>query len=141
MTNDDKDFEAGLNEKDAAAVEVKVGGPLATASLELVGTVKELDTLGDRKDATALTRKITSVSMAESSDDGLGKGTSPADKGKKTWTLNPLKHRKIPPVPKERIVSREYGASWWSRLTFQWITPIMTVCIYPPSSYLRSLIW
>ncbi|KAG7002238.1 multidrug resistance protein fer6 [Physcia stellaris] len=45
----------------------------------------------------------------------------------KPWykSLNPMKSRSKPPVPKERIVSREYGASFWSMLTFQWMAPIM----------------
>lgn len=40
--------------------------------------------------------------------------------------LNPLK-RKPPPVPEERIVSREYHANFFSKLSFQWISPIMAV--------------
>jgi ATP-binding cassette subfamily C (CFTR/MRP) protein 1 len=40
---------------------------------------------------------------------------------------NPLKV-KPPPVPEERGVSREYTASFWSRLTWQWVTPLMAVC-------------
>jgi ATP-binding cassette subfamily C (CFTR/MRP) protein 1 len=47
---------------------------------------------------------------------------------KRSWSsrINPLK-RNPPPVPKERIVSREYKASWISRLVFQWVQPLMTV--------------
>ena len=47
----------------------------------------------------------------------------------KLWykRLNPLKRSKKPPVPKERILSREYGASFLSLLTFQWMAPIMSV--------------
>ena len=41
--------------------------------------------------------------------------------------LNPLKSRRPPPVPKERKVSREYGANLFSILTFQWMSPIMQV--------------
>lgn len=50
-------------------------------------------------------------------------------KEKKPWykKLNPLKWGKEPPVPKERIVSREYGASFLSMLTFQWMAPLMAV--------------
>ncbi|SLM36235.1 abc transporter [Lasallia pustulata] len=48
-------------------------------------------------------------------------------KEKKPWyrNLNPLKWGKEPPVPKERIVSREYGANFFSMLTFQWMAPLM----------------
>ena len=41
--------------------------------------------------------------------------------------LNPLRWGEIPPVPKERSVSREHSAGFMSRLTFQWMTPLMTV--------------
>jgi ATP-binding cassette subfamily C (CFTR/MRP) protein 1 len=44
----------------------------------------------------------------------------------KRW--NPLK-RKPPPVPETRGVSREYTANFWSMLTFQWVTPIMSVSL------------
>ncbi len=38
---------------------------------------------------------------------------------------NPLKWGKIPPVPEEREVSREHTAGVLSRLTFQWMAPVM----------------
>ena len=52
-----------------------------------------------------------------------------ATREQKLWykRLNPLKRSKKPPVPKERILSREYGASFLSLLTFQWMAPIMSV--------------
>ncbi|RYP56800.1 hypothetical protein DL771_011575 [Monosporascus sp. 5C6A] len=48
---------------------------------------------------------------------------------KKPWykTPNPLRWGSIPPVPAERQVSREYGASFFSRLTFHWMAPLMNV--------------
>ncbi|KAL9081423.1 MAG: hypothetical protein Q9159_007319 [Coniocarpon cinnabarinum] len=42
-----------------------------------------------------------------------------------SWLM--LRHRHLPPIPTERKVSREYKASIWSKATFQWITPLMTV--------------
>ena len=47
---------------------------------------------------------------------------------KKPWyrRLNPLRQGKIPPVPNERIVCREYNANFFSLLIFQWIHPLMT---------------
>ncbi|KAI1776106.1 ATP-binding cassette transporter protein YOR1-like protein [Hypoxylon cercidicola] len=47
----------------------------------------------------------------------------------RTWykTLNPLLWGSIPPVPKERQISREYGAGFFSKLTFQWMAPLMSV--------------
>ncbi|KAI9845483.1 MAG: hypothetical protein M1837_004821 [Sclerophora amabilis] len=41
--------------------------------------------------------------------------------------MNPFRRRQKPPVPKERTISPEYGASFWSMLTFQWMAPLMTV--------------
>ncbi|KHN95796.1 ABC transporter family protein [Metarhizium album ARSEF 1941] len=40
--------------------------------------------------------------------------------------MNPLRWGGVPPVPKDRIVSREYSAGFFSKLTFQWMTPLMT---------------
>lgn len=50
-------------------------------------------------------------------------------KEKVSWhrRYNPLRRGKVPPVPEERTVSREYNASFLSLLTFQWINPLMTV--------------
>lgn len=47
---------------------------------------------------------------------------------------NPLRWGSIPPIPKERQVSREYNAGFLSRLTFQWMAPLMSVscaCLAP----------
>ncbi|KAG5920986.1 hypothetical protein E4U42_006011 [Claviceps africana] len=50
--------------------------------------------------------------------------TSPS----KPWyrQKNPLRWGRVPPVPRERIVSREYTAGFFSKLTFQWMNPLMT---------------
>ncbi|OQE30271.1 hypothetical protein PENFLA_c003G03173 [Penicillium flavigenum] len=54
---------------------------------------------------------------------------------KKKWyrRLNPLRLQKIPPVPTERSVSHEHGASIFSIISFQWMSPLMKV------GYLRPL--
>jgi ATP-binding cassette, subfamily C (CFTR/MRP), member 1 len=54
---------------------------------------------------------------------------------KKPWykTPNPLRWGGIPPVPEERIESREHKASFFSLVFFQWMAPIMT------SGYKRPL--
>lgn len=53
-----------------------------------------------------------------------------AEPEKKKWyqKLNPLRWSAATPVPKEREVSKEYGASFFSILVFQWMAPLMTVC-------------
>lgn len=47
----------------------------------------------------------------------------------RTWKekLNPLKRKNPPPVPEERVVTREYQAGFFSALYFQWIAPLMSV--------------
>ncbi|KAK4043033.1 ATP-binding cassette transporter YOR1 [Parachaetomium inaequale] len=39
---------------------------------------------------------------------------------------NPLRWGKIPPVPKEKAVSPEHNAGFFSSLVFQWIAPLMS---------------
>lgn len=52
---------------------------------------------------------------------------------RKPWyRRNPLRWGTPPPVPKEAAVSPEYGAGFFSVLTFQWIAPLMTVCSLVP---------
>ena len=48
---------------------------------------------------------------------------------RKLWykRLNPLKQSCKPPLPAERTVSHEYGASLWSLFTFRWMSPLMAV--------------
>lgn len=72
-------------------------------------------------------------SSRSSSNDDL-KGPE-VDATKKKWyrNLNPVRWQKIPPVPEQRSVSHEYGASFLSLVTFQWMAPLMKV------GYLRSL--
>ncbi|KAJ5733265.1 hypothetical protein N7533_013712 [Penicillium manginii] len=47
--------------------------------------------------------------------------------------LNPLRWQTPPPVPNERTASKEYGASFFSIVSFQWMSPLMRV------GYLRPL--
>lgn len=51
--------------------------------------------------------------------------------------LNPLK-RNPRPVPGERQVSREYHANFFSKLSFQWISPLMAVRLPFSSSRRRN---
>ena len=48
---------------------------------------------------------------------------------KRGWldTINPLKTKTLPPIPKERIPSREYQANIFSVTIFQWVSPLMSV--------------
>ncbi|KAH0552967.1 hypothetical protein GP486_006837, partial [Trichoglossum hirsutum] len=61
--------------------------------------------------------------------------SKPAPTGWQRWseTLNPLKWGARPPVPRERSVSQEHNASFLSKVTFQWMAPLMRV------GYMRPL--
>jgi hypothetical protein len=54
--------------------------------------------------------------------------------------LNPLRLRRIPPLPEKRAISREYGAGFWSMITFQWMAPLMTVSLMPGLLQFASLV-
>lgn len=65
----------------------------------------------------------TSVATTEHAD-------TPASEPRQrtTWQkINPLKHKHLPPVPEQRRPSREATAGFFSKLTFQWISPLMSV--------------
>lgn len=54
-----------------------------------------------------------------------------AQRAAKPWykKMNPMRWGGIPDIPKERIVSREYQAGFFSKLTFYWMNPLMTVSL------------
>ncbi len=66
-------------------------------------------------DTSTITRTTTRASVPPAS--------------KKPWykTPNPLRWGSVPPVPKERLESGEVRAGFFSRLTFQWMAPLMSV--------------
>ncbi|KAL1588310.1 hypothetical protein WHR41_02807 [Cladosporium halotolerans] len=143
------------NDNLAATQEVHEAEPVAEEPIK-VGTEKELN------EETVLDKEAVEEAEASSSGDDLdkekkrlqvertqsnwtqGTGTSYASDApqddeptprKQTWSerLNPLKSRYPPPVPKERIPSREWKAGFFSIMYFQWINPLMV------SGYQRPL--
>ncbi|KAI4139185.1 MAG: hypothetical protein LQ341_004313 [Variospora aurantia] len=108
---------------EAAATNIEE--PVATEPLQVV--VSDSDSLSDaaeKKERPFANRTLTttttrsSVTVESRTDDIVTT---------KSWyrRLNPLKKRTPPPIPKERVVSREYSAGLLSRLTWQWMAPIM----------------
>ncbi|KAN0068424.1 P-loop containing nucleoside triphosphate hydrolase protein [Elaphomyces granulatus] len=79
--------------------------------------------------------RSVSLSNSEKSDSGeMMEDSKPSALRPRTHhKLNPLTLQKIPPVPEERMVSREYGAGVFSKITFHWMAPLMRV------GYLRHL--
>lgn len=53
--------------------------------------------------------------------------SSEPPQGEKSWLykLNPFRQGSVPPVPKEKLVTKEYNAGFISRLYFHWMTPLM----------------
>ncbi|KAH0542222.1 hypothetical protein FGG08_003344 [Glutinoglossum americanum] len=81
-------------------------------------------------------KKSTTHSTAYFENSEQKDTTSKSDlEGQRRWyeKLNPLKWGSRPPVPEERSVSREYNASLFSIITFQWMAPLMRV------GYMRPL--
>jgi ATP-binding cassette subfamily C (CFTR/MRP) protein 1 len=64
-----------------------------------------------------------SVASSASQSDAVQAPRKRTLKGK----LNPFKRKNLPPVPAERVVTKEYQAGFFSALYFQWIGPLMSV--------------
>lgn len=77
--------------------------------------------------ASSSTRSAASTDETKAADFDV----QPQSKRKWYRNLNPLRLQKIPPVPSERTVSREYGASFFSVVSFQWMSPLMKVRCVP----------
>ncbi|TQV91051.1 ABC metal ion transporter [Cordyceps javanica] len=69
---------------------------------------------------------VTQTNATDASVGTTATGLPPQEK--KTWKqkLNPLRWGGVPEIPQERIISREYGASIFSQVFFNWMTPLMT---------------
>ncbi|KAG8405028.1 ATP-binding cassette transporter yor1 [Metarhizium acridum] len=91
---------------------------------------KHDDDTDDIAQAASPNRLDVTKSVATDVSDATGApstGQPPPAKAKPWYRqINPLRWGGVPPVPKERIVSREYTAGFFSKLTFQWMTPLMT---------------
>jgi len=87
----------------------------------------ETKSAAEARPAVAIGEPLTSY--ATSACGASATTASHVELQKKPWykNPNPLKWGKVPPVPKERIVSREYDAGFFSRLIFQWMAPVMSV--------------
>ena len=117
-----------------------VGAAHATNEPEPVATDPQQDYAGSLRDSDVssdlekqqenekqpdVTKTLTATTTGSSFTD---ESTTAVPTEKKPWykRLNPLKRSTKPPVPKQRIVSREYRASFLSLLTFQWMAPLMS---------------
>ena len=111
--------------------------PVATEPLQYVVSDSESSSDAEKKeyneksdDELERSEQVTRTVTTATTTSTLTVESAPnTPQKKKPWykRLNPLKRSTKPPVPKERKVSREYGASFLSLLTFQWMAPIMSV--------------
>lgn len=115
-------------------------GPVATEPLQAVGTPAELgyDEKHDpeKNGQPEVEKRASYTSAVSSSDDGLDTKSHSTQDHHDSWLdkANPLKRSNKPPVPEQREVSREYGAGFFSLLTFQWMAPLMSVSCDAPRS-------
>ena len=99
--------------------------PVATEPLQYVGSESDLSSSHhepEKEGEAVIHRTVTAATTASTLT------LESLRQKKKPWykRLNPLKKSVKPPIPKERSVSREYGASFLSLLTFQWMAPLMS---------------
>ena len=118
--------EYGSTDPVGAVNETNTTEPVAPQDLRIVDSTSISSSDDEKKEeglgATRTLSRITTTSSYTVEPE------QPQDRPPKPWykRLNPLKRRIKPPVPKERTVSREYGANFFSLLTFQWMAPLMT---------------
>jgi hypothetical protein len=97
---------------------------------------------GDRASTTSSNKSSTSEDL-----ENGGAATTPAAAHKKAtpWrkynSINPLRWQEAPPPPKERLVSKEAEASYWSQAIFSWVGDLMRVCtlFFTPLCFTVSL--
>lgn len=116
--------------------------PVATEPLQRVGTVRELNT-EKQVDKDYIREKYGSdQDEASGSGDADGSVITDSDEGEPTHQIQrvdsrvqtnkwrrwlSLRSSHIPPIPKEREVSRETHANLLSIYSFQWMQPLMNV--------------
>ncbi|KAF2740400.1 hypothetical protein EJ04DRAFT_507933 [Polyplosphaeria fusca] len=131
---DEKEKEWRLNDPEAAAQQPR--------EYESIVPEPEADEAKLEKRSTRgnLSRLQSGTSRYSETDDDVSDAKSSAS-AKKRWykKMNPLKWGPKPPVPDSRQVSREYNANFFSRLTWQWMGPMMTVGYQRPLE--RNDIW
>ena len=139
MAKDGHEEEYASTDPVGAVNQTYTAEPVATESLRYVTSDSESSTSGNENKEyhgkkgqeegvePTTTRTLTTTTTINSTLTVESATAGPKQRGAWYKRLNPLKRSTKPPVPKERRVSREYGASFLSLLTFQWMAPIMSV--------------
>ncbi|KAI9808369.1 MAG: hypothetical protein M1826_004340 [Phylliscum demangeonii] len=111
----------------AATSEGPIGVVVAkTATATSTSDVEKVRSLAAQRTRTQNTTVTVSTEPGDARSEEVGKEK---DVAKRRWyhRINPFGRGSPPPVPRERAISREYGASFWSKVFFQWMSPMMRV--------------
>jgi ATP-binding cassette subfamily C (CFTR/MRP) protein 1 len=128
-TLDEKEKEWRTSNLDTKPEHTKEYKPIVTEPLQVVGSEKDLGGDIERRSTRGNLSRLQSGTSGYSETSEDVSDTKSSVSANKKWyrKLNPLKRSKKPPVPESREVCREYQASLFSRITFQWMAPLMTV--------------
>tara|TARA_R110002003_G_scaffold97_36_gene8042 strand:+ start:43822 stop:46560 length:2739 start_codon:yes stop_codon:yes gene_type:complete len=124
-----KEKEFGLVDPQAAVQEPAEAEPEDDRRYEAIRTEKggkDLEANVDTQSTRGTLSRLQSGTSAftDISDDSDAKSSL---RRRKWYRTNPLKWGPIPPLPKTREVCPEHTASFFSRLTWHWMQPLMNV--------------
>jgi ATP-binding cassette, subfamily C (CFTR/MRP), member 1 len=124
----EKEEEWRLQDQEAAANKLVEYEPIRSEHLGTKAVEKDLEANAEKRSVRNLSRLQSSSSGISEFSDALSSNKSTASTKQKWYKkANPLRWGAKPPIPKTREVSREYNVGFFSRLTFQWMSPLMTV--------------
>ncbi|KAH0495273.1 hypothetical protein TgHK011_008837 [Trichoderma gracile] len=88
--------------------------------------IERVDSRSDQEEDSP--KEALRTTKSHATDASVATTAAVAQQPKLRWykRLNPMRWGGIPEIPKERIVSREYQAGFFSKLTFYWMNPLMT---------------
>lgn len=129
LDENQKEKEFGLVDPQAAVEDPTEAEPRDDPRYEPIKTeksTKDLEANTDKQSTRGSLQRMQSGSSAftDVSEESDAKSSI---RRKKWYRTNPLKWGPVPPVPKQREVSPEYTAGVFSRLTWQWMQPLMNV--------------
>jgi ATP-binding cassette subfamily C (CFTR/MRP) protein 1 len=127
----EKEVEWQLQDQEASANKPVQYEPIRSEPLETKAVEEDLEANAEKRSTRGNLSRLQSSTSGISEFSDVVSSTRSTTSEKQKWykKANPLRWGAKPPVPKTRDVSREYHASSFSRLTFHWISPLMTVCL------------
>ncbi|PNY29412.1 Oligomycin resistance ATP-dependent permease YOR1 [Tolypocladium capitatum] len=127
MAADDAPRTEELKQPDAFAADVQPRP--APAPAPMPSTHAERHDAPDDEHGNDARDTRLAATKSSATDASVTTAAAPApNPNPRTWSawVNPLRWGGTPRVPDERVVSRESRAGFFSKLTFQWMTPLMT---------------